>query len=185
MGNQNQNANRSNFFLKTYRNWRYFIIVKNRPTVNTGSFFTLQFLLSSCGDSLAIEFVRFLHRWRSLPCCVLESRVVLFTTLFFTLRFLLSSCGVHLQSSLSDFYIVGGAHHAACQRAALFYLQLFSLPFGFFFRFVVFTCKRVCQIFTSSEEPTIYAACQRAALFYSLVVVLDESLPPNHLKEQN
>jgi hypothetical protein len=70
MGNQNQNANPSNFFLKTYRNWRYFIIVKNRPTVNTGSFFTLQFLLSSCG--------------------------------------------VHLQSSLSDFYIVGGAHHAAC-----------------------------------------------------------------------
>jgi hypothetical protein len=64
--------------------------------------------------SLAIEFVRFLHRRRSPPCCVLESRVVLFTTLFFTLRFLLSSCGVHLQSSLSDFYIVGGAHHAAC-----------------------------------------------------------------------
>ncbi len=105
--------------------------------------------------SLAIEFVRFLHRRRSPPCCVLESRVVLFTTLFFTLRFLLSSCGVHLQSSLSDFYIVGGAHHAACQRAALFYLQLFSLPFGFFFRLVAFTCNRVCQIFISSEEPTM------------------------------
>lgn len=66
MGNQNQNANRSNFFLKTYSNWRYFIIVKNRPTVNTG-----------------------------------------------------------------------------------------SLPFGFFFRLVVFTCNRVCQIFTSSEEPAM------------------------------
>ncbi len=30
--------------------------------------------------SLAIEFVRFLHRRRSPPCCVLESRVVLFTS---------------------------------------------------------------------------------------------------------
>jgi hypothetical protein len=73
--------------------------------------------------SLAIEFVRFLHRRRSPPCCVLESRVVLFTTLFFTLRFLLSFCGVHLQTSLSDFYIVRGAHHICCvleSRVVLF-----------------------------------------------------------------